>query len=264
MDGSARHLIATLAQDGSGSFRTDDSPASLIERFGGARLDLLNDPERLSGILNDLNIVWATIFVIVGAMCILHGYRWHKTLIILLAAMSGIWVGTALGQNIGSREIAAACFAVLLGVLAWPLMKFAVALFGGVAGAFAGANLWTAIGTNVDAVSLPDTPWVGALMGLLIVGLMAFMYFRFVVVMLTTIGGASLLVFGALSALLHVEAWRGGITESMEGNPLLVPVIVASAVLLGAIFQFGGGLQGMNRMADNADPAKAKQQKAAA
>lgn len=215
-------------------------------------LDLLARPDALGDVLQQINMVWSVIFIIVGGLCILHGYRWHKVLMVVLAAIAGVWAGTVLGDRVGSEEIAAVCLSVLFAVLAWPLMRYAVALFGGLAGAFAGANCWTAIGQD------PTQHWVGAMVGLIIVGMLAFMAFRMVVVVLTTVGGASLLGCGAGAALLHVESWRDAILRSLDQNPLIFPIMVACAAALGAVFQFGGGIKGLNEHANKADPKKAK------
>lgn len=234
------------------AFDTGENPVGMFNGALREQLDILNHPDSLSTLLLQMNTVWAVIFIIVGIMCVLHGYRWHKALIVVLAGMSGVWLGYLLGEHVGSVVIAAVCSSVLLAILAWPMMRYAVALFGGLAGAFAGANIWTATGHD------PGGHATGALIGLLVVGMLAFLTFRFVVITLTTIGGASLLVFGAMAGLLQIESWRGGILDSMEGNPLIVPVVVGSAAVIGAVWQFGGGARGMAAMANKADTSKKK------
>ncbi len=231
---------------------TGENPVSVFSEAMRGKLDVLAHPDTLTRILSEINIVWAVIFVLVGILCVLHGYRWHKILMVLLAAMMGVWAGSLLGDRVGSVEIASVCLAVLAAVVAWPLMRYAVAIFGGLAGAFAGANAWTAMGYPADDHHL------GAIIGLIVIGMAAFMTFRLVVVLLTTIGGASLLVCGALAAMTHVESWRSGILGSLEDNPLIVPMVAASAAAFGIVFQIGGGFRGMSERADKADPAKAK------
>ena len=234
-----------------------ENPFGLLKGSLRENLDILARPDALTGLLGRIEIVWAVIFIVVGGLCILHGYRWHKVMIVLLAALAGVWTGMLVGDRVGSEEIAAICLAVLFAMLAWPLMRYAVALFGGIAGAFAGANVWTAIGQD------PAQHWMGALVGLIIVGMMAFMTFRMVVVVLTTIGGATLLGLGAGASLLQVEGWRQGILDSLNTHPLIFPILVGSAAFLGAVYQFGGGVKGLNERANTADPQKAAKAKAA-
>jgi len=249
------HFVpALLAQTGADPSLADTgpNPIGLFDAAVRRNLDVLNHPETLADVLTQINIVWAGIFVVIGGMCVLHGYRWHKILLIVLAGLLGVWAGVTVGEHVGTPEIASACLGGLFAVLAWPLLRYAVALFGGLAGAFAGANVWTALGHD------PSLHYMGALLGLVIVGMLAFMTYRPVVIILTTIGGASLLVFGAIAAMLHVEGWRGGMLEAMQANTLLIPIVVASAAAFGAVFQFGGGMKGMNEMANKADKSKAK------
>jgi ABC-type transport system involved in cytochrome c biogenesis permease component len=89
------------------------------------------------------------------------------------------------------------------------------------------------------------------------------MTFRMVVVVLTTIGGATLLGLGAGASLLQVEAWREGILRSLTDNPLIFPVMVGCAAGMGAVYQLGGGVKGLNERANKADPKKAPKARAA-
>ncbi len=221
------------------------------DRLNG-KWDFLVDPSSLNDVLSRVHIVWSCIFIVVGALCVLNGYRWHKGVILLLAAIMGIYAGTMLGDRIGGTNVVAACMGVLFAVSAWPMLRFAVALFGGLAGAFAGANIWTAL-------NFPTAQHqYGAVIGLVVVGMLAFMAFRAVVILLTSIGGSTMLVLGFMAALMQVESWRGGMSDAMTGNKLIVPIITASVAIVGAIYQFGGGVSGLNAMASKADPAAKK------
>lgn len=224
---------------------------AMQERLDG-KWDFLNDPGSINDVLGQVHIVWATIFIIVGGLCVMNGYRWHKGVIILLAAILGIYSGTMLGERIGGTNVVAACAAVLFAVVAWPMLRYAVALFGGLAGAFAGANVWTACGFPGGQHQY------GAVIGLVVVGMLAFMAFRAVVILLTSIGGASMLVLGSLAALMQVEAWRGGMAGAMQNNHHIVPIITASAAVVGIVYQFGGGVSGLNAMASKADTSVKK------
>ncbi len=233
------------------------NPISLINERLRTNLDVLNHPDAMTEIVRQINLVWALIFIILGGLSVLNGYRWHKGIIIVLAALSGIWAGMALGAQVGDVMIAAACLSVLFAIIAWPLLRYSVAVFGGLAGAFAGANLWTAIGLQ------SELHYMGAMIGLIAVGMLAFMAFRAVVVLLTTVGGASLLVFGGLSAMMYIDSWENALANSLQSKPLILPLIVACAAGIGAVIQVGGGLKGLNEQADKADPVKQKRKAAA-
>ena len=249
--------IAQTAPQGVASPEKSGNPIGLINERLRSNLDVLNHPDALTDIVRQINFVWALIFIILGGLSVLNGYRWHKGIIIVLAGLSGIWAGMALGSQVGDAMIAAACLSILFAILAWPLLKYSVAVFGGLAGAFAGANLWTAIGLQSDMHQM------GALIGLVTVGMLAFMAFRAVVVMLTTVGGASLLVFGALASMMYIDSWENALANSLQSKPLIVPLIVACIAGIGAVIQVGGGLKGLNEQADKADPVKQKRKAAA-
>lgn len=228
------------------------NPFSQMRQKLNGKWDFLTDPRAMTDVLSQVHIVWSLIFVVVGGLCVMNGYRWHKGLILILAAILGIYAGTVLGERIGGTNVVAACAAVLFAVVAWPMMRYSVALFGGLAGAFAGANVWTACGFPGGQHQY------GAVIGLVIVGMLAFMAFRGVVILLTTIGGASMLIMGVLAALMQIDSWRGGMTDAMNTNKLIIPIITASSAIVGAIYQFGGGVSGLNAMATKADPAAKK------
>ena len=233
------------------------SPLAIFSDASVRRADLLNHPEKLAQVLTDLNIVWAVIFMVLGGICVFNGYRWHKLVIVLLAGLGGVWAGVEFGDSIGAQTIVATSLGLLAAMLAWPLLRYAASLFGGLAGAFAGANIWTAIGQP------PEQHYVGAIVGLIIVGMLAFLAFRGVVVILTTVGGATLLTLGSISAMIEVEAWRTAIINSMTEHPVVVPFIVGSVAVIGAVLQIGGGLRGLNSLANNANAPKKAAAKAA-
>lgn len=227
----------------------------------GSRLDghwdFLASPRTVTDVLSQVHIVWAAIFVVIGALCVTNGYRWHRGLMVLLAGILGLYVGTMVGERIGSTNVVAACAAVLFAVVAWPMLRYTVALFGGLAGAFAGANIWTCL-------EFPQQHHqYGAIIGLVAVGMLAFMAFRGVVILLTSVGGSSMLVLGAMAALMHIDAWRGGMADAANANRLIIPIITASVAVVGVIYQLGGGVTGLNAMAAKADPKAAAVKKAA-
>lgn len=250
LDQAARETGTVLADTG-------ENAIGVMNEVLRTQLDVLNHPAALTEMVLQINIVWAAIFVTIGLLCVIHGYKWHKTVILALAGMLGVWAGLTLGDRIGETTVVAACMAVLFVVLSWPLLKYSVALFGGLAGAFLGANLWTALGYPAD-----DHHY-GALIGLIVAGMLAFTAFRTVVIALTTVGGATLLTLGGLAALLHVESWREALINGIQAKPLLIPVVAAVIAATGAVIQAGGGFSGLNACANRADPKAGKKATAA-
>ncbi len=234
------------------------SPMALVRLVRESKVDFLNRADELTAALDELGLLWALIFGILGAICVINGYRWHKTIVLVLAILSGAAIGVMASEHVDvAPEIAGALVAVLFSVLAWPVMKFTIALFAGMAGAFIGANAWTALGQP------SDQHHIGSIIGLIALAMLAFIAYRLVVIVFTAVGGASLLVLGVLSALLHVEAWRGPLEQSLTDHSRMLTMIAGVVAIVGIVVQQGGGIKGLVECADRADPSKKPQGKPA-
>ncbi|MHC4429135.1 MAG: hypothetical protein ACYS0D_11135 [Planctomycetota bacterium] len=195
------------------------------------QLDIMTEPGALLDALASMHIVWASALVVVGALCVLHGYRWHKWVIVICAFMGGLGLGHLLSQQMGQSRIVMAAVGLLCAVIATPLLRVAVAVFGGLTGAFIGANAWSAFSES------PDAHLAGAGMGFIALGLAAFIMFRLVIVLFTSIGGAAMGVLGIITLLLHVPTWEPSIRTSLQTHQLMVPLLVGVAAVTGFVFQ---------------------------
>ncbi len=234
-------MWTTLAQQTT----TDDTTFSLIPRIFN-RMDALAHPDNLVSALEQTGVVVAAIFVVTGLVCLLQGYKLYKGVVILLALILGGVVGYRLGLHIQAEIIVAGCLAVLLAVVAWPFMKYAVALAGGLAGAFIGANTWTALADQINATTgatvSPEAYWAGALMGIILFGMLSFILFELSVVLFTSVSGSVLAVLGIIALLLQVPSWREAIGGSLKAHPMVVPLLVIVPAVIGLVIQqhFGG------------------------
>ncbi|TVQ53399.1 MAG: hypothetical protein EA377_08040, partial [Phycisphaerales bacterium] len=61
--------------------------------------------------------------------------------------------------------------------------------------------------------------------------------FRLVIVLFTSIGGGALVVFGVITLLMHVPAWKDAVRESLVANQLMIPLLVALAAVSGFVIQ---------------------------
>ena len=195
------------------------------------QLDILNHPNDLLTTLGSMHIVWASVLVVVGALCVLHGYRWHKIVIVIAAFMGGLGLGHLLSQQMGDSKIVMAAIGLLCAVIATPMARIAVAVFGGLTGAFIGANAWTAFSAS------PDAHLAGAGMGFIAMGMLAFLMYRVVIVLFTSIGGAAMVVVGGVTLLLHVPGWETAIQDSLAAHRLLLPLLVTVAAVTGVVLQ---------------------------
>jgi len=210
-----------------------------------SRGDTLAHPEQLVGHLQTLSVVWAVLFLVLGVLCLLGGYKFYKVAVIGAALLFGMFFGYWAGMHINAAPIVAGCTGVLLAVTAFPLMKYAVAVLGGLAGAFTGANMWSGIASAMNAAGstrLPaDAYWVGALVGLIVCGMLAFVLFKLTVLLFTSVSGSTIAVLGVLALLLSVEAWRETIAEALTANPLVIPLLVLVPAVVGLVLQQSKG-----------------------
>lgn len=196
------------------------------------QMDILTRPNDLLDALGQLPFVGAAMIVIVGLLCVFNGYRWHKWVVAVLAFLAGLGIGKILSVQMGESNVVALAIGVLCAIVATPLLRFAVAIFGGVTGAFIGANTWTAV-----SFGPPEAHWAGALIGFILVAMASFMIFKLVVVLFTSVGGAAMVVFGTISLLMLVPDWEPAIRSGLADNQLMIPLLVAIAAVGGFVLQ---------------------------
>jgi hypothetical protein len=195
------------------------------------RLDILNHPDELLNSLGQMPFIAASVVTVVGALCVLNGYRWHKWVIVALAFLCGLGLGHLLSAQFGRSAIVAIALGLLCAIIATPMLKIAVAIFGGLTGAFIGANAWTAFN------GLEGMHWAGAAMGFILLAMASLVFFRLVIVLFTSVGGAAMVVFGAITLLMHVEAWEPAVRQSLSQNHLLIPLLLTVAAVGGFVLQ---------------------------
>ena len=211
--------------------RTDFMPMEMVRDIVG-RMDILNHPNQLLDGLAQVPLVMGGVFVVVGVLCVLNGYRWHKWVVVVMAVLGGLVLGRLLSTHMGESRIVAVALGLLCAIIATPLLRIAVAIFGGLTGAFIGANAWTAINT-----AQADGHWAGAAMGFIALAMASFLLFRLVIILFTSIGGAAMVVFGGITLLLQVEAWEPAVRSTLASNQLLIPLLVGLAAVTGFVLQ---------------------------
>jgi len=212
-----------------------------------SRPDMLAHPADMLPRLEAMGIVWAVVFLTVGLLCMFNGYKYYKVVVVFLAILIGLFAGYAVGQRMDATGtssnapyIVGGCCAALLAVLAMPLMKYAVAVIGGLVGAFVGANSWSAISiqtNNGQVTQISELYWIGALIGLILVGMLAFVLFKVAVELFTSVSGSTLAVMGAVALLLEVPAWKSTISNSIGTHAVIIPMLVIVPALIGVIHQ---------------------------
>jgi len=203
--------------------------------------DALAHPQHVADHLYNLPLPWAIVFLVFGVLTMLNGFRFHKAVVVVLSGLIGAFFGYFLGKYIDSAYVVAGCLGALFAAGAWPLMKYAVAVNGGLVGAFIGANLWTALmslsGESIQAAT--QHHWVGALIGLIFLGLLSFIVFKFSVVFYTSIVGATITVFGSVALLLQL--WREPVASGISAHAVIMPLLVIVPAVIALILQESWG-----------------------
>ncbi|MEX2213056.1 MAG: hypothetical protein WD768_02945 [Phycisphaeraceae bacterium] len=217
---------------------------NLLEVMTGvfSRPDTLAHPGQILEHLQQMSVIWSLVLLAGGLMCLLSGYKFYKPVTVVLALLIGACVGWAVAQRLHAEQtIVAGCVGALLAATCMPLMKYAVAVMGGLTGAFIGANAWAAItriSVEPDAVTrASEHYWVGALIGLIVFGMLAFILFKLSVVMFTSVSGSTLAVLGAMALLLQVPQWQSSVTKSLSSHTIVLPLLVLVPAMIGLILQ---------------------------
>lgn len=207
---------------------------TVVEAVRGffTRMDILARPGDLLDGLAQVPLILAGVFVVVGLLCVLNGYKWHRWVVVILAFLGGVILGNLFSLEAGKSAIVAVALGALCAIVATPLLKVAVAVFGGLTGAFIGANAWTALNS-----AQADSHWAGAAMGFIIMAMASFLLFRLVIVVFTSVGGAAMVIFGGITLLLQVDAWESAVRTSLADNQLIIPLLLAVAAVGGFVLQ---------------------------
>jgi hypothetical protein len=242
-------LTALLNLAATGGHGLGDDPAG-FEAVGSvfARLDTLAHPDKLVPALEKMSVVWALIFLVTGLVAMVNGFKLYKWVTITLALAIGVFTGYFLGKAINAEYVVAGCFGLLLAVCCWPLMKYAVAVIGGLVGAFLGANLWAATAILASDAALKQnilaTYWVGGLVGLVFCGMLAFLLFKVTVVLFTSVTGETLAMLGVLALLVRIGGVREAVAQWMTPNhvnTIVLPLLAFVPAVIGLVLQHTDG-----------------------
>jgi len=173
----------------------------------------------------------AAILIIAGVIYLACGVYIYRTLMMLNAAVVGIFLGGVIGAKAGNATAGALVGGFAAAAITWPLMKYSVAIMGGVFGVLLGASVWRAAGLEANYA------WAGGLSGLIFFGMLSFSVFRGSVMMFFSLQGAVMLVFGALGMVYKYQGLAAQVTENLSVKPFILPICVMVPALIGLIYQ---------------------------
>lgn len=189
-----------------------------------AQVDLLQWAQNMGALT-------AAMLVIAGVIYLAFGVYAYRALVTLNAAIMGAWLGAMVGEKAGNSVAGAMVGGFAAAAAAWPLMKYAVAIMGGIVGLALGGTIWRT--TNLD----PSYAWAGGMMGLIFFGMISFMLFRASVMTYTSLQGSVMLVFGLLGLIYKYQDLGPRVNESLTQRQFLLPLFIFVPATLGLIYQ---------------------------
>ena len=200
------------------------------------RIDLMAHPEILLDSLDSMSLMLSIILLSVGAVCLVRGWLWHKIIVLVLALLGGVGIGHMMSLSMGRSMVIAIAIGLLCAALAAPMLRWTIAILAGAVGAFVGANAWGILAPD-DAAQA----WAGAAMGFIALALASFILSRIVITFFMSVSGGVLFVIGGIALLLRIESIRTPILEHIEQAPMVIPLLVVVASVIGFIVQRPAG-----------------------
>ena len=188
------------------------------------QMDLLNWSQKMGPGM-------ATLLIMLGVIYLLFGFYLFKGLVVANAAIAGALIGAAIGHRSGSDVPCAVLGAFIAAACAVPLMKWAVAVHGGLLGAILGGAIWRTVGLD------PQFAWSGALTGLVGFGMFCFVLFRGSVMTYMSLQGSLMLVFGLLGLLYKYNDLGPRLTQSLQARNFILPMAVLIPAVVGLLYQ---------------------------
>ena len=214
--------------------------ADIVEKLRNLQVP---SQEEFVNTLTTIEAVPAMLMLLFGLVSLLLGWKIFKGLVIANATCIGGLLGWHLGSMVKTGNGTMWLFGMIAGgllmaALAWPMMKYAVSAMGGLAGSFLGYGVWLYVADMMGREDLVQHAWAGALIGLITMGLLAFVMFRLVVMTFTAFEGALLTVGGALALLLKAEPVAKDVQTALQNNVHMLPLLIILPAVVGFALQY--------------------------
>lgn len=166
-----------------------------------------------------------------GLVYLMYGWRLYKLLVEIDFSLFGLVCGALLGRKLGSEMWGGILGCFMIGIAAWPFMKYSVSVLGAAAGAVLGAALWR-------TVMLPEVLiWCGGLAGLVAGGFLAFSSFRMSVMLFSSVQGATGIMIGVLALFSNCPGTAEPLQRIVYNQSFFLPVLLLIPSLLGIMLQ---------------------------
>ncbi len=185
-------------------------------------------------LINTLPIAVIILILLSGVLLLFHGKSIFKWIVILNAAGMGAYIGWSVGLIHNRPVLFAIGLGVVVGILAWPLLRLAVALLCGIIG--------IAVFTQIVFV-LPRLASIQPMInlaGFIIFAILGWFLLIPAVILFTSIEGAGMIILAGIAILE-----RMGIVENgrwiVFGKTNTMIFFVLGLAMLGLIYQLGVG-----------------------
>lgn len=169
-----------------------------------------------------------------------RGWKFYKYLVVADALVAGGLAGATIGAQTGRLHMdiyLAIGLALIFAAAAWPLMKGSVCVLGAAAGGAFGYVLWYYGAQSLGYPDLATSAWAGALVGMVIVGMLTFIAFQTTVIIGLGLQGALMLVSGIFALMFRVDGWNLSLTNEINGNTFFLPLMILIPGAVGIIYQ---------------------------
>jgi len=190
---------------------------------------------------NKFGVIIAVLLLACGLVYLVQGWKVFKVLVVANAAVLGAMLGSRLGTLMHGQNMwlwAGSSGALLCAMLALPLMKYAVSVMGGLAGSFLGYGLWYYAANLTGQQQVLQYAWAGALLGLVTLGLMAFVVFKLVITVFTALQGSVMTVSGIVSLLMLNDSLAASLEPSLKQNNHVLALLLAVPAIIGVGYQY--------------------------
>ena len=161
----------------------------------------------------------------------LPGHWPAQTDLLTVCQTMGALTAALLGEKAGNATAGAMVGGFAAAAATWPMMKYAVAVMGGVFGLLLGASIWRAAGLQ------PTYAWSGGLTGLVFFGMLSFLLFRGSIMMYTSLQGSVMLVFGLLGLIYKYQEIAPKVSDNLSARTFILPLCIFVPATLGLIWQ---------------------------
>ncbi|MBN1554113.1 MAG: DUF4203 domain-containing protein [Phycisphaerae bacterium] len=202
-----------------------------------------NVPQNLDELLaslRDMHVGHGILLAVAGLFYLFVGWKLFKPLVMLNAAVVGAVLGASATVQLGFGEywwVGALAGGCVLGLVAWPMMKLFVALFGGALGAALGFSAFESIVATIGRGDLLPYAWAGAAVGGVFLALLAVLLFQGAVMFATSLQGSGMFACGVLCLLLKSSRLNEPLTNALQTHPPALLMIVVGLSAAGLVVQ---------------------------